>query len=266
VSVREAAARPAVVAPARAGIRLNPVARIAAALVLAVGLAWSIDAVSAGVALLLELALIPVLRLPWRAFWRRTAVVWLAAPLSAGTLVLYGRPSGHVWAQWLLVEVSDGSLRLGLAAGLRVLAIALPAVVLLIGVDPTELADGLAQVAHLPARFVIGALAAFRMLGLFRADLRALELARRARGIADRGRIRRALGVLFALLVLSVRRGSALATAMEARGFGAPIRRTWARPSPFGAREGALIAVAAVIVAVAVASAVLSGWWHPVVG
>jgi energy-coupling factor transport system permease protein len=192
--------------------------------------------------------------------------VWIAAPLGALTLALYGRPSGHVWAHWLLVEVSDGSLQLGAAAGLRVLAIALPAVALLVGVDPTELADGLAQVARLPARFVVGSLAAFRLLGDLGADLRSLELARRARGIADRGRIRRLLGLLFAVLVLAVRRGSALATAMEARGFGALTARSWARPSPFGAREVVLIAVAAAIVAVAVAAAVVTGWWHPVVG
>jgi energy-coupling factor transport system permease protein len=248
------------------GPRLNPVARIAAALAVALGLAWSVDVVSAATALVLELALLPLLGIPWRRFWRRTAAVWIAAPLSAVTLALYGRPSGAVHLHWLLVEVSDGSLTLGIATGLRVLAIALPAVALLVGVDATELADGLAQVAHLPARFVIGALAAFRLLGLFRADLAALELARRARGIADRGRIRRVLGLLFALLVLSVRRGSALATAMEARGFGGPGPRTWARPSRLSGRDAVLVAVALAVVAVAITASVLSGRWEPVVG
>ncbi|MGN6324717.1 energy-coupling factor transporter transmembrane component T family protein [Pseudolysinimonas sp.] len=260
-----------VVAPAARGDahtapRINPVARIAAALVIAIGLAWSVDTVSAGVALVLELALLPLLRIPWRRFWVRTAAVWIAAPLGALTLALYGRPSGHVWAHWLLVEVSDGSLQLAAAAGLRVLAIALPAVALLVGVDATELADGLAQVARLPARFVIGSLAAFRMLGVLGADLRSLELARRARGIGDRGRVRQVFGLLFATLVLAVRRGSALATAMEARGFGAPGARTWARPSPFGRREVLVVAVAVAVVAVAVGAAVVTGWWHPVVG
>ena len=265
MSARVAVA-PVAVPIVRTGPGLNPVARIAAALVIAIGLAWSIDAVSAVVALALELALLPLLRIPWRRFWWRTAPIWIAAPLSALTLALYGRPSGHVWAHWLLVEVSDGSLQLGLAAGLRVLAIAVPAVALLIGVDAADLADALAQTARLPSRFVIGALAAFRMLGLFRADLQALELARRARGIADRGRMRRLVGLLFALLVLSVRRGSALATAMEARGFGAPIRRTWARPATVGRRDVLLVALAVLVVAVAVAASIAAGRWHPVVG
>ena len=129
-----------------------------------------------------------------------------------------------MYVEWLVVRVSEGSLELALATTFRVLAIALPSVVLFATVDPTDLADGLAQILRLPARFVLGALAGLRMVGLFLDDWRALELARRARGVADRGRVRRFLGMAFALLVLSIRRGSKLATAMEARGFGSTRR------------------------------------------
>lgn len=240
---------------------VNPVAKIAAALVIALTLAFSVDLVSAGVALLLELALLPLAGLGWGAFWRRTAPVWVAAPLAGLTVVLYGRPSGQVFVSWWFVQVSEGSLHLALATVLRVLAIALPAVALFATVDATALADGLAQLVHLPARFVLGALAALRLLGLMRDDWRSLELARRARGVADRARVRRAAGLAFALFVLSIRRGSALATAMEARGFGGSTPRSWARPSPFGAREWLLIVVATLIVVVAVTAAMLSGQW-----
>src|SRR5690606_22149712 len=106
---------------------------------------------------------------------------------------------------------------------------------------PTDLADGLAQVLRLPSRFVLGGLAGLRMVGLFLDDWRALELARRARGVADRGRLRRFFGMAFALLVLSIRRGAKLATAMEARGFGADAPRTWARESRFAGPEWALM-------------------------
>ncbi len=153
----------------------------------------------------------------------RTWPVWLAAPLTGLTIALYGETSGTVYVDWFVLRISEGSLALAVATMLRVLAIALPSVVLFITVDPTDLADGLGQILRLPARFVLGALAGLRMVGLFLDDWRALELARRARGVADRGRIRRFLGMAFALLVLSIRRGAKLATAMEARGFGAPV-------------------------------------------
>lgn len=246
--------------------RINPVAKLAASALIAVPLILTLDPVSAAVALVLECVLFAFAGLSWREFWVRTWPVWLAAPLTALTIALYGEASGEVYLQWFVVRVSEGSLALALATFLRVLAVALPSVVLFVTVDPTDLADGLAQVAHLPARFVLGALAGLRMVGLFLDDWRALELARRARGVADRGRIRRFVGMAFALLVLSIRRGSKLATAMEARGFGAPVRRTWARPSRFGAPEWVLIAIGAAISALAVTAAVYAGTWNFILG
>jgi energy-coupling factor transport system permease protein len=245
----------------RARAAIDPVAKLAASLLIAVTLALSVDAASAITALVLELVLLPFAGVRWGVFWRRTAPVWIAAPLAGLTTALYGRASGQVYLDWLVVHVTDGSLRLAAITALRVLAIALPAVVLFANVDATELADGLAQRLHLPARFVLGALAALRLVGLLRDDWNALELARRARGVADRRRVRRFAGLVFALFVLSIRRGSALATAMEARGFGGSGPRTWARPSRFGAREVLLILVGALIAAAAVAVAVVTGQW-----
>ena len=240
---------------------INPVAKLVASLLIALTLALSVDAASALTALVLEIVLLPFAGLGWSAFWRRTAPVWIAAPLAGLTVALYGRGSGHVYLDWLVVHVTDGSLYSAVVTALRVLAIALPAVVLFATVDATELADGLAQVLHLPARFVLGGLAALRLAGLMRDDWRALALARRARGVADRGRVRRFVGLAFALFVLSIRRGSALATAMEARGFGGSGPRSWARPSRFGVREVLLIVVGALIAAAAVTVAVVTGQW-----
>ena len=164
------------------------------------------------------------------------------------------------------MQVTDGSIELAIATGLRILAIGLPAVVLFITVDPTDLADGLAQVAKLPARFVLGGLAGLRLVGLFLDDWRALELARRARGLGDGRAFARLGSQAFALLVLSIRRGSKLATAMEARGFGADSQRTWARESTFGAREWALVGIGLVIAVLAVVVSVATGSWNFVLG
>ena len=70
----------------------------------------------------------------------------------------------------------------------------------------------------------------------------------------------------FALLVLSIRRGTKLAVAMEARGFGAPGPRTWARESRFGLAEWLLVLLGAAIAAVAVTAAVLTGSWNFILG
>lgn len=247
--------------PARvAGI--NPVAKLAVAMVLAIAVVLSIDPVSAGVALAAELALLPWLGLPIGVLLRRTAPILIAAPLGALTILLYGEASGRTHVQFLLVHITDGSIELAIATLLRILAIALPSVLLFATVDPTELGDALAQVLRLPATFVLGSLGAVRLIGLIGEDWRALELARRARGVADRGRIRGFASRVFGVLVLAIRRGTALATAMEARGLGAPGPRTWARPSRMHGRDAVFIAVGVAIAVLSVAAAVATGQWN----
>jgi energy-coupling factor transport system permease protein len=251
---------------AQAIYRVNPVAKLAAAFVLSFALILTIDWLSATVALALESVLFFWAGLSARQFWLRTIPIWIAAPTAGLTTLLYGQSSGRSYLEFGLVHVTDGSVALAVATALRILAIGLPAVVLFVTIDPTDLADGLAQVWHLPSRFVLGALAGLRLVGLFLDDWRSLELARRARGVGDRGRVRRLMSQAFALLVLSIRRGSKLATAMEARGFGGDTPRTWARESVFGARELALIAIGALIAAAAITMSVVFGTWNFIVG
>ena len=154
--------------------------------------------------------LLPFARLPWRQVWLRVWPIALAAVIASLATVLYGRVSGEVFWQWGLVRISEGSIDLSLAILLRVLAIAVPSVLLFATTDPTDLADGLAQVLRLPARFVLGGLAGLRLVGLMVDDWRELGQARRARGVADSGRVRRFAGQAFALFVLAIRRGTKL--------------------------------------------------------
>lgn len=252
--------------------RINPVAKLLASFAIAAPLMLTIDVVSAAVALGLILALLPATGIGWRVFWRRTWPIWLAAPLGALTILLYGRPSGQSYFAWGFIDINDGSITLATATMLRILAVGLPSVVLFMTVDVTDLGDGLAQVLRVPARFVLGAMAGLRTVGLFVEDWRSLRLARRARGVADSSPVRRLFGLVFAMFVLAIRRGSKLATTMEARGFGAtgddgrPVTRTWARPSTFGAREWMLVALGAAISFVAVAVAVATGSWNFIFG
>jgi energy-coupling factor transport system permease protein len=253
------------VAGNQAVYRLNPISKLLASTIITAALVLSIDWVSATVALAIESVLFLWAGLGPRRFFLRTLPAWVAAPLAALTILLYGRQSGQTHFQFLLIHVTDGSIELAIATLLRMLAIVLPAIVLFVTIDPTDLADGLAQIVRLPARFVVGALAALRLVGLFLDDWRSLELARRARGVADRGRLRRFASQAFALFVLSIRRGSKLATAMEARGFGSTVRRSWARESRLTWRDAVLIGLGALVAVAAVTVSVATGHWNFVV-
>ena len=239
--------------------RTNPVARVLALLVATTPLLITIDPVSAGVALALELALVPLSGVSARSFFLKATPLLLAAPLGALSMLLYASPGGHVYWSFGPAAISDHSMWLALGIGLRMCALVVPAIALLDRIDPTDMGDGLAQILHLPARPVLAALAGARMTSLMAADWKALERARRARGVGDASRIRSFLRGSFSLLVFALRRSGKLATTMEARGFGAAGARTWARPSRLRAADAALMAVAIAVPAIALTVSVMAG-------
>ena len=239
--------------------RTNPVARVLALLVATTPLLITIDPVSAGVALALELALMPLSGVSARSFFLKATPLLVAAPLGALSMLLYASPGGHVYWQLGPAAISDHSMWLALGIGLRMCAIVMPAIALLDRIDPTDMGDGLAQILHLPARPVLAALAGARMTSLMAADWKALERARRARGVGDASRIRSFLRGSFSLLVFALRRSGKLATTMEARGFGAAGKRTWARVSRLRAADAVLMVVAIAVPAIALAASVWAG-------
>ena len=246
--------------------RLNPVTRLLLAVLACLPVLVSLDWLSATVMLVGLLVVLRAAGARPAAMLVRLAPVAVAAALAAVTMALYGKPGGRVYWQWWLVEVTRRSVTTAGAVVLRVLVLGLSAVVLLGGLDLTAMADGLAQVLRLPARFVLGALAGMRMLSLFVEDWRTLGRARRARGLGDTGRLRRWTTMAFALLVLAIRRGTKLATAMEARGFDAQHarQRTWARPSRLGAPDVIGLTAAAALDALALVVSILAGTFAPV--
>jgi energy-coupling factor transport system permease protein len=150
---------------------------------------------------------------------------------------------------------------------LRVLAVAVPGIVVFATTDPTDLADALVQNARLPARFAIGTLAAFRLVPLLGQEWQSLTLARRARGV-DAGRNPLAAGRLFAsltfgLLVGAIRRGTRLAVAMDARGFASGAPRTFARRARFGAADAALIGASVLLTVGVPALTIALGLFRP---
>ena len=239
--------------------RTNPVARVLALLIATTPLLITIDPVSAGVALALELALMPLSGVSARSFFLKATPLLLAAPLGALSMLLYASPGGNIYWQFGPAAISDHSIWLAIGIGIRMCAIVIPAIALLDRIDPTDMGDGLAQILHLPARPVLASLAGARMTALMAADWKALERARRARGVGDASRIRSFLRGSFSLLVFALRRSGKLATTMEARGFGAAGKRTWARVSRLRAADAVLMVVAIALPAIALAASIWAG-------
>lgn len=243
--------------------KINPVSRFIGALILCIPMFFTLDIMSASVAFGLEMLLLWIGGIaPWTVL-RKTWPVWIAAAGSFVSVALYGKTSGVVLANLGgFVVISQGSLYLALATFLRVAAIAVPGVMLALGLDPTDLADGLVQILHLPSKFVYGGLAGLRMFTLLQDDWRALGQSRRSRGLGDGNVIKRVLSQAFNLLVVSIRRGTKLATAMETRGFGSELPRSQARESKLHAVDWLFYLICILVPVIALAAAYFTGYWH----
>ncbi|WP_323959415.1 energy-coupling factor transporter transmembrane protein EcfT [Arthrobacter sp. JZ12] len=249
--------------------RANPLSKLFAATLVTIVVMLSVDWVSAGVVLVCELLLLPLLGISVRRLLVRTWPFVLAAVVGAYGTALLAEKTGRVVLEAGPVLFTEDSVNAGLAIGLRALAIALPGLFLLSSTDPTDLADALAQRLRAPHRFVLGALAGMRLVGLLFEEWRTLGLARHARGVGHEGnpaaRLGNFLGQAFGLMVQAIRRATRLAVAMEARGFGAG-KRTWARESTFSRVDIGVALGGVVIAALAVTLAVLAGTWNFVLG
>ena len=247
--------------------RRNPTAKVVAAMLLTLCLAVSLDPVTPAVAIAVELAVLPLFGLHYRALLRRLWPLLLTSALASASYLFFGQKTGETVAAFGPLTVTTGTLDSALSLFLRLVAVALPSIAVFASTDPTDLADSLVQNARAKPRFVIGALAAFRLLPLLANDWEMLRLARRARGV-DAGRnplanVRLFASTLFALLVIAVRRGTRLATAMDARGFDSGRPRSAARTQRFGPADATLIAASGMVGAVAIATSVYAGTFAP---
>ncbi len=258
-------------APGAPATRLDPVAKLAAAAVLSVGLLISVDPVTPAIVLVALAVTLPFAGLRWGALVRRGWPLLISAVTVALVNVLFSTEHGGAIVLTAgPVRVTGDALGVGLGLALRVLAIALPGLVAFATTDPTELADGLIQHLRVPPRFAIGALAAYRLLPLLASEWELLTLARRARGV-DAGRnpiarLRLFAATVFALLVGAIRRGTRLATAMDARGFDAGVPRTVARPQRFDRADAVLLVAAVAVIGAALATSIALGTFRPLVG
>jgi energy-coupling factor transport system permease protein len=251
--------------------RRNPVAKLGAALLFSLPLLATLDPLTPAIGVAIELALLPLFGVRYRVLARRCWPLAIAAAGIGVAMVFFAADrSGD-----LLVGLGPFEITTGVVAGasglvLRLFAVALPGIIVFATTDPTDLADALVQNAKAPARFAIGALAAFRLLPLLGQEWQMLMLARRARGI-DAGRnpfatLRLFGSAAFALLVGALRRGVRLAVAMDARGFDSGLPRTYARRQVFTTADTAMVVAAGVLSAAALTTSIMLGLFRPIIG
>lgn len=258
-------ARPLAPDPRALLARAHPLPKLAAALVLMLALFVTVDLVASAVIIAGVIAATPLTGLPPRPLLRRvTPLAAAAIGIALFNTVLAPGQSGTPLFSAGPVRVTDQGVLGGVAAALRVLGIALSGVLVVATIDPTDLADALVQHLRASPRFVLGTLAAWRLAPIFGQQWWVIGLARRARGVeTERGLLsglRTFPGRTFGLLVGAIRRGTELALAMDARGFGRRSCRTVARPRTIGAADWSVLLAAIALAAAATAASQALRW------
>ncbi len=249
--------------------KTNPLAKLGAVAAATLPLITTLDWVSALVIIVATLLVFPLAGLSPARFFKRAWPLLIAGVVAAWGIALVGQDSGEVYAQLGIFSITEGSVQGGIATGLRAFALALPCILLLVSTNPSDLGGALSQQLRVPHRFVLGALAGMRLLGLMVEEFSTLGLARRARGVGNFGtftqRIGAKLGQCLALLVQALRRAGRLAVTMEAKGFGIGPR-TWMRTATFTVKDAAVLLVGLLLGALAVGAAMMAGTYNLVWG
>lgn len=205
--------------------RLNPLVLLAIGIAAALGSAgirtMEIAMVTAAVYVVAIVAIVPS--------WRYPALCLAVVLLPIATIV---------WTTWLF---GGRDLEVAAVAGVRTFVMAWPGAVAAGYIDVARLGDYLAQSLRVPGRFAAALSAALQRVGGAWQAWHDLDRARRARGVA-----RRPGPMAFALLVHTLRDATRTSIAMDARGFAAASRRTWAEPASWSRIDVVAVALAGV--------------------
>lgn len=219
---------------------VSPIAILAAPILLLLG-SLRVTSVSAGIAMLCALGLSAVILgvAGYRIKSYKTLIPGLIAIASIGL------------SNWYLSV--DLKPETGIVAAMRVASFVFPGIVLASGLRPIALGDQLGQWLRLPARPVIASVAAMqRLMALINTwdELRfiyALKAGRQKPG----SRLTEWAGLVFGLLVQSIRSAGSAAVAMDSRGFSiASMRkRTWAKEPAWGHLDWLVLSLAVLVAA-----------------
>ncbi|MBX6772957.1 MAG: energy-coupling factor transporter transmembrane protein EcfT [Chloroflexi bacterium] len=249
--------------------RLNPLTKLATALLLMLALTVIVTPVFSLYATAVTVAAIGILgRVPPGRLARLLLPV---AALSLGvvwtTIAFYvPDPSSRSRPLWMIggLVVTDQGVAYGLVVALRMLGFFSASLLFVLTTDPTDFVQALIQRLHLGYRIGYGAHAAYGFVPLLDSELATIRAAHRIRGVAGGGgpveRYRYVISLLVPLLAGAVRRAERVALAMDARGFGAYPSRTFYRRSTFGRADLAFAVGALVLIGGCLLVLALVGW------
>lgn len=238
--------------------RPHSVALIVASAVPALVVVWSVDPwtpILMGVPLLILLAstTVGVIARPSKTALTVLGITVVVAGIASS---LYGIPGGVVYLEWGYATISDRSIEIAAAAMLRIVVIALPAMLVGGAISAHEFLATCAVRRILPDRVALATLIALRLVPVIASDLDETRQARRANG-----RSASLFAVALTTLVIAIRRAIRMSDVAEIRGFSRP-NRTWSVYRRLEFRDWVLMVGSITIGLLAMATVAYLGVWN----
>ena len=239
--------------------RMNPVAKLACALLISVACFCTANLAFIAAILVIDAALAVSCGMVREALGLARAVAAFSVLLAL--IALLTTPSGVVLVKLPWGYVGTGSLMAALLIVMRLVACAVPLFLVMYVTKLTDLANAMVKIVRVPYRYAFTFTSAVHFIPVFMSDMAGIMEAQTARGVQFDGgivrRIRLMVPLCVPLLVSSVRKTNSAAIAAEVRGFNIRTRESGYKEYPFARIDVAALAFSVLLVAAAVALSVI---------
>lgn len=239
--------------------RMNPVAKLACALLISVACFCTANLAFIAAILVIDAALAVSCGMVREALGLARAVAAFSVLLAL--IALLTTPSGAVLVKLPWGYVGTGSLMAALLIVMRLVACAVPLFLVMYVTKLTDLANAMVKIVRVPYRYAFTFTSAVHFIPVFMSDMAGIMKAQTARGVQFDGgivrRIRLMVPLCVPLLVSSVRKTNSAAIAAEVRGFNIRTRESGYKEYPFARIDVAALAFSVLLVAAAVALSVI---------
>ena len=239
--------------------RMNPVAKLACALILSVACFCTGNLVFLLGIVALDLALAASCSMTRQALGLARAVAAFSAVLAL--IALLTTPEGAVLAPLPWGYVGTESVLAAVRIIVRLVACAVPLFLVMYVTQMNDLANALVKMAHVPYRYAFTFTSTVHFIPVFMNDMAGIMEAQTARGVEFDGsfakRLRLMAPLCVPLLVSSVRKTNSAAIAAEVRGFNLRTAASGYKTYPMAARDWAALAACVLVLAAAIALSAL---------
>lgn len=239
--------------------RMNPVAKLACALLISVACFCTANLAFIAAILVIDAALAVSCGMVREALGLARAVAAFSVLLAL--IALLTTPSGAVLVKLPWGYVGTGSLMAALLIVMRLVACSVPLFLVMYVTKLTDLANAMVKIVRVPYRYAFTFTSAVHFIPVFLNDMAGIMEAQTARGVQFDGgivrRIRLMVPLCVPLLVSSVRKTNSAAIAAEVRGFNIRTRESGCKEYPFARIDVAALAFSVLLVAAAVALSVI---------